>query len=412
MDQLLIDLFSAYFSARKNKRNTLSALEFELNYEKEILKLHQELKDGTYKISKSIVFVIFDPVQREIIASSFRDRIIHHLVFNYINPIFEPSFIYDSYSCRKNKGTLFGIKRINKFIRSCSDNYKKDAYILKLDISGYFMNINKKILWKKIERALLKNKNKCNFDFSLITSLLKKIVFHDYTKNYSIRGRGSDWEGLPKNKSLFLAKKNKGLPIGNLTSQLFSNIYLNSFDNFIKRDLKFKYYGRYVDDFILINNNKKDLKNSIFQIKKYLKEELELEINKKKIYLQHLKKGVDFLGIIIRSYRVYIKNRTKHNFYKKINKVNNLVNNKKQQLDKDGILSSINSYLGIMKHYNAYNLRKKVLTTKFSSTFFSIFSLSRDKKDKYLKITLNKDQNFLIFYPLPTSCPIFSFILL
>ena len=215
MDQLLIDLFQAYFNARKNKRNTVSALEFELNYEKEIIKLYQELKDGSYKISKSIIFIIFDPVQREIVASSFRDRVVHHLIYNYINPIFEPTFIYDSYSCRKGKGTLYGIRRVNHFIKSCSNNYKKEAYILKLDISGYFMSINKEILWNKIKKTLIKNKNKCNFDFSLTLSLIKRVVFHDYTKNHIIRGSKDDWMGLPKSKSLFFAKNNCGLPIGN-----------------------------------------------------------------------------------------------------------------------------------------------------------------------------------------------------
>lgn len=368
MDQLLTDLFKAYFNARKNKRNTRAVLEFDLNYEKEIFKLYRELKDGSYEISKSTAFIIFDPVQREIIASSFRDRIIHHLVFNYINPIFESTFIYDSYSCRKNKGTLFGIKRVNKFIRSCSNNYQKEGYILKLDISGYFMNINKEILWKKIEKGLFKNKNKCNFDFCLILSLVQKIVFHNYAENYTIKGKMSDWTGLPKNKSLFLAKENKGLPIGNLTSQLFSNIYLNEFDHFIKRSLKFKYYGRYVDDFIIISDNKEKLKSSIYYIEKYLKKELELEINQKKIYFQKFKKGVNFLGVIIKPYRIYIRNRIKNNFYRKIININKKL--EKINIDNAGkiiILSSINSYLGIFKHFDTYNLRKNLLVNNLKT---------------------------------------------
>jgi RNA-directed DNA polymerase len=363
MDQLLTDLFKAYFNARKNKRNTLSALEFELNYEKEIFKLYRELKDGSYKISKSTAFIIFDPVQREIIASSFRDRVVHHLVFNYINPIFESTFIYDSYSCRKNKGTLFGIKRIDKFIRSCSDNYQKEAYILKLDISGYFMNINKEILWNKIEKVLLKNRDKCSFDFCLIFSLIKKIVFHNYAKNYIVRGKINNWAGLPKNKSLFFGRNNCGLPIGNLTSQLFSNIYLNEFDHFIKRSLKLKYYGRYVDDFIIINNNKKKLKSSICYIKNYLKTELGLEINQKKIYLQRLERGVDFLGAIIKPYRIYTRNRVKSNFYKKVIFINKkLEKTYLNKADKARMFSSINSSLGMFKHFNTYNLRKNLLT--------------------------------------------------
>lgn len=386
MDQLLIDLFQAYFNARKNKRNTVSALEFELNYEKEIIKLYQELKDGSYKISKSIIFIIFDPVQREIVASSFRDRVVHHLIYNYINPIFEPTFIYDSYSCRKGKGTLYGIRRVNHFIKSCSNNYKKEAYILKLDISGYFMSINKEILWNKIKKTLIKNKNKCNFDFSLTLSLIKRVVFHDYTKNHIIRGSKDDWMGLPKSKSLFFAKNNCGLPIGNLTSQLFSNIYLNEFDHFIKRKLRIKYYGRYVDDFILISSENEKLKRSINHIKKYLKIELGLEINTKKIYFQDFKKGVNFLGAIIKPSRVYINNRIKNNFYHKIYEVNKIAKNNEVKIKKDMILSSINSYLGILKHHNTYKLRKKILATKLDSSFLKFFEINNNRKDSYLKV--------------------------
>lgn len=387
MDQLLVDLFQAYFNTRQNKRNTLSALEFELNYEKEILKLYKELKDGSYEIGKSIIFIISDPVQREIVASSFRDRVVHHLIFNYINPIFEPTFIHDSYSCRKGKGTLYGIKRVNKFIRSCSNNYNKKTYILKLDISGYFMSINKEILWNKIKSTLLKNKNKCSFDFLLILFLIKKVVFHDYTKNYIIRGSKDDWAGLPRSKSLFFAKNNCGLPIGNLTSQLFSNIYLNDFDQFIKRKLKIKYYGRYVDDFIIISNNKDKLKKLIYYIKKYLTIELGLEINHKKMYLQDFKKGVDFLGFIIMPHRIYIRNRIKSNFYLKIKEINNIIKKDDYEKNKSNIvLSIVNSYLGTMKHGNTYNLRKETLITKLHSSFFNFFKIDNSREDYYLKI--------------------------
>jgi retron-type reverse transcriptase len=385
-DQLLIDLFSAYFSARKNKRNTLSALEFEINYEKEIIKLHQELKNNSYQISKSFAFVVFDPVQREIIASSFRDRVIHHLIFNYINPLFEPLFIHDSYSCRKNKGTSYGIKRVEHFLKACSNNYQNNCYVLKLDLSGYFMSINLDILYYKIKEKILKNKNKCNFDIELILDLIKKIVFHDYTKKCCIKGNINDWRGLPKNKSLFYARRKHGLPIGNLTSQLFSNIYLNEFDHFVKRKLKFKYYGRYVDDFIVIHKDKEFLKDAVKIIKKYLEENLNLKINTKKIYLQKYYKGFKFLGVIIKPFRVYINNRTKNNFYLKIREINNMVKNDEVSIKKDMILSSLNSYLGIMKHHNTYNLRKKTLTTKLHPNLFYFFEMDKNRKDCYLKL--------------------------
>ena len=133
-DKLLYDLFQAYYDTRQHKRNTASAIAFEMNYESKVIELRNDLVNGTYSISPSICFIIKDPVQREVFAADFRDRIIHHLIYNYIYELFDRHFIYDSYSCRLEKGTHFGIKRVEYFMRSCTQNYSRDAYILKLDI--------------------------------------------------------------------------------------------------------------------------------------------------------------------------------------------------------------------------------------------------------------------------------------
>ncbi len=137
------EVFEAYFDCRKNKRNTANALAYEIDYENKLLQLHKEINDGTYKIGRSIAFIVNKPVKREIFAADFRDRVVHHLIINKLNHLFEKQFIYDSYSCRKGKGTLFGINRIDSFIRKCSKNYTRDCYILKLDIKGFFMHIDK-----------------------------------------------------------------------------------------------------------------------------------------------------------------------------------------------------------------------------------------------------------------------------
>lgn len=247
---LLQDLFQAYYDARKNKRSTINALAFEIDYESKLFELYQEIKSGKYEIGRSICFISFEPVQREVFAADFRDRIVHHLIFNYISPIFERLFINDSYSCRSGKGTSYGIKRADHFIRSCSQNYKKDCWILKMDIKGYFMSMDRHIVLEKVEKTLNRFKPEIKFDLNLVLCLIRKVVFHDPTKNCVIRGTKDDWKGLPKSKSLFFAGKNKGFPIGNLTSQLFGNIYLNDLDYFVKYKLGFKYYGRYVDDFL------------------------------------------------------------------------------------------------------------------------------------------------------------------
>jgi len=385
-NQLLRDLFQAYFDARRNKRSTINALDFEINYEKKIFELYKEIRDRKYEIGPSICFVVKEPTLREIFAADFRDRIVHHLLYNYINPIFERLFINDSYSCRKRKGTLYGIKRVDHFIRSCSKNYNQDCYILKLDIKSYFMSIDHLILFQKVKEALFRYKDTTiiNFDLDFVLILLEKVIFNDPTKNCIIKGSKEDWKNLPKDKSLFFTDKNKGLPIGNLTSQLFGNVYLNDFDHFIKCKLKIKYYGRYVDDFVIVHPDKEYLKSIVPQLREYLKSNLFLNLHPKKIYLQHYSKGVSFLGAIIKPYRIYIKNRTKGNFYRKTKLWNDFWQKQKgkkvKREDFNKFISNINSYLGLTRHYQTYKLRNKLIEKNISSLLKPYISVDDDFK--------------------------------
>ena len=376
-DTFLYDLFQAYFDARKNKRNTINALSFETQFEDQIFKLYYKIIRRKYEPKPSICFVVNSPVKREIFAANFGDRIVHHYLYNCLSPIFETLFINDSYSCRKGKGIHYGIKRIDHFIRSCSSNYTSNCYILKLDIRSYFMSINRKILFKKLD-LILKNKyKKYNLDLPLIIYLIKKTIFNDPKENCVIKGNKSDWIGLPKDKSLFFAKENCGLPIGNLTSQLFSNIYLNDFDHFIKKELRIKYYGRYVDDFVLMHQDKDYLLSLIPIIRDYLISNLKLELHPRKIYLQHFSKGVKYLGVVIKPYRIYIASRTKGNFYKIIQQQNMIIDkDKSDRRLQEKFQSSMNSYLGILKHYNTYKLRKKMLSKNLSSKWWKYTYLS------------------------------------
>jgi hypothetical protein len=321
--QLVLDLFRAYYDARNNKRKAANALAFKDNYQEKLFALADEIMDRRYVIRSSVCFVVKKPVRREVFAADFRDRVVHHLIFNYINPVFEKHFIRDSYSCRLKKGTSFGIKRVDHFIRASSENYQKDCWILKLDIKGYFMSMDRNILWRKIEKKLESLKD-ANFDIALALYLIHVVVFNDPTKNCRVKGKRADWVGLPKSKSLFFAQKDKGFPIGNLTSQLFGNIYLDEFDHFVREELKIKYYGRYVDDMVFVHADKEYLKAAIPKIKAYLRTTLNLDIHPKKIYFQNYRKGVKFIGAYILPYRVYIDKRTKKNFYVKIEHWNNL----------------------------------------------------------------------------------------
>ena len=388
--QLLNDLFVAYFDARRNKRNTVNALSFELNYEHNLIKLADEMINFNYKIRPSLCFISFKPVQREIFAGDFRDRIVHHLIYNYIAPLFERTFINDSYSCRKKKGTHYGINRINHFIRSCSKNYHCDCFILKLDIHGYFMSIDRFILYDKIKKYLCKRRNLLGFDLTMVLYLIKKVIFNNPTSDCILKGKKTDWNGLPASKSLFHSDKNKGLPIGNLTSQLFANIYLNEFDHMVKKGMKIKYYGRYVDDFILIHSNCEYLKGLIPQIREYLSSHLLLTLHPDKIYLQHYSKGVKFLGAIIKPFRMYITSRTKNNLYQNIGLWNSIIKKQNYRLYREQInayLASINSYMGIMIHFSTYNLRRKMLNERVSNEFYKYFSISDSFKKLKKKVS-------------------------
>jgi retron-type reverse transcriptase len=374
----LWELFNAYYTCRGNKRNTHNALSFEVDYENNLVQLCNDLNNNNYKIGRSIAFIVKKPVIREIFAADFRDRVVHHLIINKLNPLFEKEFICDSYACRVGKGTHYGIKRVAGFIKNCSHNYTGDCYIFKLDILGFFMHINRFILFERLEKFIHVKYQEP--DKELLIQLCKEIIFNEPTQNCTIKGGIKNWEGLPNNKSLFHSAPGCGLPIGNLTSQVFANFYMNSLDHFIKYDLGIKYYGRYVDDFVIIHPDKEYLKRLIPLLTSYLSTTLQLTLHPKKQYLQHYTKGVRFLGTVIKPNRIYIGNRTKGNFYMAIQKQNKVVENNIIQLEQlNQFLSSMNSYLGIMKHYKTYRLRMGMLLKYLNPQWLKYVYLVGDK---------------------------------
>jgi RNA-directed DNA polymerase len=368
-------LFEAYLSCRKTKRYTQNALKFEVDYEANLFQLRDEIESGNYYPGRSIAFIVNKPVKREIFAADFRDRVVHHWLINKLNPLFEKTFIPDSYACRIGMGTHYGVQRADTFIKTCSENYSKACYILKLDVQGFFMHINRKLLYNMLE--LFIHKNYEHTDKSLVLEITRKIIFNNPTQNCIIKGNKKDWEGLPKNKSLFHSPPDCGLPIGNLTSQVFANFYMHQFDAFVTKQLGLKYYGRYVDDFIIVHPDKDYLKSLIPKLSDFLLSTLQLTLHPKKIYLQHYSKGVKFLGTVIKPNRICIANRTKGNFFNAIEKQNKVVrNHKPTKEEKAAFLSSMNSYLGIMKHYKSYKLRKKMIFKRLSGYWFNHVYLS------------------------------------
>lgn len=347
----LAELFQAYYSCRANKRNTRNALAFEIDFEANLVQLWRELNDGSYSPGRSVAFIVDKPVKREIFAADFRDRVVHYLIINKLNPLFEAEFIYDSYACRVGKGTLFGVRRLQRFIRQCSANYTRDAYVLKLDISGFFMHINTAILLTKLARFIQARYTAP--DRALLIEVCRIMLFNNVRSNCVIKGHRRDWAGLPAGKSLFGSPPGCGLPIGNLSSQVFANFYLNGFDHYIKHDLGIRFYGRYVDDLVFVHHDRSYLGSLIPVLQAYLWDYLGLTLHPGKIYLQHHSKGVRYLGSVIKPGRVYAGKQTKGNFHAAITHHNAVAaDHRPDQDERDAFLASMNSYLGFMSHYD------------------------------------------------------------
>jgi len=332
---LFLELHRAYLDARRHKRNTLNQLKFERNLEVELLSLERELQSLSYELRPSVCFINELPVKREIIAADFRDRVVHHFLYNRIYPTFDKRFIYDSYSCRVGKGTLFGINRARGFLDSCGAG-GGDIWVLRLDIRGFFMAIDREILYSLLMKGIGGGID------PLTQFIIRKTVFNDPLKNAVFRSLPSAWDDLPRDKSLMGSAPNCGLPIGNLTSQLFANVYLNPLDHFVKRDLKIKYYGRYVDDMVLIHSDKQALLGAISRVREFLSDELRLILHPKKIKLQRAGTGFAFLGAYIYPGKVLAGRRVAKNFKNCVYTPD--LDSKRQEC-------RVQSYLGLLLHF-------------------------------------------------------------
>lgn len=363
-EQLLHDLFVAYKRARQHKACTIDQQQFELNLESELVSLTDELYTRSYKPSAGICFVIHDPKLREVFAANFRDRVVHHLYYGYTHHLFERTFIADTYSCIEGRGTHYGINRLEHHIRSESDNYRKPCYILKIDVKGYFMHINRQKLLTLCMETLDRMRNRKiesekpwdeEYDYDLVKYLTNIFVLHDPLQRCLRRGRPNDWSGLPPSKSLFFSPEGCGLPIGNLTSQLFSNVYMNRFDQYCKRELNCKHYGRYVDDAYVVSRDRVWLKSLVPKMREYLKTELGLQLHPDKIRVDDCMKGVSFLGAYLKPWRIYVYNDTVRRIRRKI-----------RCIDADRrsplyVRSAMSSFAGIFSHRCGRRLRMRTL---------------------------------------------------
>ena len=371
--QLLADLYNAYLCARRHKRNKTYVRLYESRLDERITALCRVLWERRYQPRPSTCFIITDPKKREVFAADFEDRIVHHLYYNYVHEMFERTFIADSYSCIKGRGTHYGIDRLEMHIRQESQNYTLSCYVLKMDIRGYFMHINRRKLLDIVQRCLRKMSNHRitrndrrvwaeTIDVDFLNYLSESLVLLDPTTGCVRHGKPTDWNGLPDDKSLFCAGNGCGLPIGNLTSQLFSNVYLNCFDQYVKRVLMCRHYGRYVDDSYVVSTNPEFLRSLIPQARAYLKNELGLGLHEGKLSITEVRQGVTFLGAFLKPGRRYVSNSTLRRM-----KVKMIQLDRSFSVDQTEYLTSaLNSYLGVLSHSRSYNVQRNISRSMLS----------------------------------------------
>ncbi len=388
--QLQNDLYKAYFEARKHKRSKPYQIRFEKGLEENISALCEDLWSRTYKPMPSQCFIISDPKKREVFAADFRDRIVHHLYYNYVHEMFERTFIQDSYSCIKHRGTHYGIKRMEMHIRQESQNYTVPCYVLKLDVRGYFMHINRRILLQiaqdsldKMSRHLISKHGVKKWgevvDMDFVHYLTSELILLNPIKDCRMIGSPADWEGLPADKSLFNSCEDAGLPIGNLTSQLFSNVYMNVFDQYVKRELRCRHYGRYVDDSYIVSSDMRFLHSIIPKVRNFLLNQLGLYLHEGKLAICDVRQGVGFLGAYIKPGRKYIHNSCIQRMKKKITILETVENPAL-------LLSSINSFLGVLSHYRTKRMQQRLFYSINNVWKFGFYLKTKDKLKYVLSI--------------------------
>ena len=350
------NIYNAYRACRKTKTNTINALKFEQNLLENLWDLCDDLKHRRYKIGTSICFLTSSPKLREVFAADFRDRVVHHVLVNALESFYERRFIAHIYNNRKGKGIHQAVKKAQAYMRATHN-----GYYLQLDIKGFFYNLDKNILFMKVFNDLKKVEKPLAYEKEILY-LANKIIYHDPTRNFVFKGDKEKLKLLPPHKTLFKIVKSKGLPIGNLTSQFFANVYMNDFDNFVKRKLKVKHYLRYVDDFVLFSTSKEALESWYKEIEAYLKEELKLELRADSRLKSHAD-GLDFLGYIIREDYMLTRQRVVNNYKTKKAQYLDAYEAQKGKMSLEEIkqfLSVQASFVGHVKHANSFNLMNKV----------------------------------------------------
>lgn len=350
-DLTVLEIFQAYYDCRKCKRNSVNALAFEENLERNIMDLYYELVSQEYVAGRSIMFVITKPKAREVWAADFRDRIVHHVLYNRYSPYFYNRFIHDSYACIPNKGTLKAAERVEYFIKAATKNHTQGAWFLKADIANFFVSIDK---------SILDNLLSLHITDPWWLWLTREILHKDPTDGVYIKSDKSLLSLVPPHKSLLNSPESKGLPIGNLSSQFFANIYLNELDQYAKHVIKARYYARYVDDIVILGESGSDLNKKYVSLCGFVESKLAIKFHPNKTQINTVDTGVNFVGYIIKPYRKYLRRATVENLYSRVTPESDFID----------VRPTVNSYFGMMRNANAYKERQKFSSLMAENGFY------------------------------------------
>ncbi|WP_457921855.1 RNA-directed DNA polymerase [Burkholderia cenocepacia] len=341
------ELVAAYRDCRRTKRNTASALAFEANLERNLALLHDELAAGTYRPGRSICFVITRPKPREVWAAEFRDRVVHHLLYNQIGPRFERSFIADSCACIKGRGTLYAAQRLESKVRSITQNWSRRAFYLKCDLANFFVSIDKRIL---LDLLLAK------ISEPFWRALTERVLMHDPRADFEYHGDPAMMQLVPPHKRLMEQADHLGLPIGNLSSQFFANVYLDALDQRAKHVLGARHYIRYVDDFVFLHESPARLNAILADVTAFLPAQLGARINPRKTILQPIDRGIDFVGQVIKPWRRETRKRTRNEALRRV-----------AETPVADLMPVANSYFGLLRQATASHQDRASLANRLRS---------------------------------------------
>ena len=359
----------AYDDCCKNKKTSRQCTIYRIHYEEDLFKLAYEVKSRTYQPSTSVCFCVSRPKVREVFAADFRDRIVQHWIVMKLNPLIERRFVEQgnlSYNCRKGFGVLAAQRQLYKDMRKTSKNFTKPMWVGHFDLISFFPSINVNLLWDFLE-DFIKEVYKGD-DIDDVSYITEVVVKHRPQFNCRKTGNLGLFKVLPHDKSLFYAEKDKGMPIGNVTSQIFANFFLSSFDEFLHdliRSLGGE-YKRFVDDFYIIAPSPKIINHCFAEAIEYLKT-LDLKMHLDKVYIQPIWHGMTHVGSVVKPFRTYIINRTVGNMDNVLFYMEILCSKLEENITYDNLftlrhyVSSVNSYFGFTRYKREYQTRYREL---------------------------------------------------